>query len=611
MVVAYRHRHYAGNVLLLGVVMLSGCGSNATTLTKPDNPAPKNRAVVNKTNGSDSQNDKEIASLLEVSDSFKTAAHGSLLSFQDVADSSGARFQRFNDAVPDRYFLPEVMGGGVAWLDFDGDGLIDLYATNGCPLWDRDELQSPHANQLFRNRRDGKFSPVEDNSGTGDTRYGQGCAVADFNADGFPDLFVANYGRNTLLVGNGDGTFDDVTVTAGVNDESWGTSAVWFDANRDGLTDLFVVNYVNLQRSNHDICTYSGVTGYCGPGGWDGVADNLYLNNGDGRFRLSTTDGVVDSKMAKGLAVAVCDFDSDSLPEIYVANDMAPNFLLTQKHKTGSDDASGLFHDVAPGAGCAVSGDGKNEASMGVACSDFDNDGKVDIFLTHYFNNKNTLYRNLDGLLFEDNSRRSRAAATSYQALGFGTVAADFDLDGDNDLFIANGHVLGEKHTPNGMKPQLLENDGHGFFDDASDRCGDYFSQLVIGRGVARGDYDNDGKSDLAVSHVDRSMAVMHNETRVSHHFIGFQLIPVDRVYPVGGRIVVIDGDVQHVVPIVGGGSYLSSSDPRIIVGLGENSGPVDVVVQWPGRATQTFDNLSSGEYWQLQEGKKGTVFVR
>ena len=611
MVVAYNHRHYAGNVVLLGVVMLSGCGSNATTSLDPDNSPTKSEAIANKVDHPDPLKEKEIASLFEVSDSAKTAGHGNLLSFHNVANSSGAQFQRFNDAVPDRYFLPEVMGGGVAWFDFDGDGLMDLYATNGCRLWDREPHQSPHSNRLFRNRRGVQFSPVEGNSGTGDTRYGQGCAAEDFNADGFPDLFVTNYGRNTLLVSNGDGTFDDNTVTAGVDDESWGTSAVWLDANRDGLADLFVVNYVDIQQSNHDVCTYGGVTGYCGPGRWDGVADNLYLNNGDGQFRLSTTDGVVDSKMAKGLAVAVCDFDSDSLPEIYVANDMAPNYLLTQNDKLASDDALGLYHDAAPGAGCAVSGDGRNEASMGVACSDLDNDGKVDIFLTHYFNHKNTLYRNLDGLLFEDNSRRSRAAATSYQTLGFGTVAADFDLDGDNDLFIANGHVLGEKHTPNGMKPQLLENDGRGLFDDASVRCGDYFLQQVIGRGVARGDYDNDGRADLAVSHVDQPMAVLHNETQVRRHFIGFQLMPIDRVYPVGGRVVVTEADVQHVVPIVGGGSYLSSSDPRIIVGLDENSGPVDVEVHWPGRASETFKNLSPSEYWQLQEGKKGTVFIR
>ena len=200
MAVAYRRRHSSASVLLLGVVMLYGCGPNATTSLKPNNSAPENRAVVNKVNRLDPQNEKEIASLFEVSDSAKTAAHGSLLSFRDVADSSGAKFQRFNDAVPDRYFLPEVMGGGVAWLDFDGDGLIDLYATNGCPLWNRQEQQSPYSNQLFRNRRDGWFSPAEGNSGTDDTRYGQGCAVADCNADGFPDLFVANYGRNTLLV---------------------------------------------------------------------------------------------------------------------------------------------------------------------------------------------------------------------------------------------------------------------------------------------------------------------------------------------------------------------------------------------------------------------------
>jgi hypothetical protein len=586
-------------ILLLAMFAVFGCTSRdesaSTGQRRPESPVTTSKSA-----GS-----HDLAQLLDVNDSGDAESQETSLRFRDVALSSNVSFQRFSDAVPDRYFLPEVMGGGVALFDYDNDGQLDLYATNGIPLWDSVPRQVNPENQLFRNCGRGQFVTVTALSKSGDSHFGQGCAVGDFNADGFPDLYVTNYGRNSLFVNNGDGTFRDGTAAAGLGDPYWGTSAVWFDANRDGLLDLYVVNYLNLSRENHEVCTYGGVRGYCGPGRWEGVADLLCLNQGAGDFRVTSAFDAQDAQLAKGLAVVVCDFDGDTQPEIYVANDMVPNLLLTRATEAASDTEP-LFRNVAEHAGCAVSSDGRNEASMGVACSDFDNDGKVDIFLTHYFQHKNTLYRNLDSLLFEDNSRRSRAAATSFDTLGFGTVAGDFDHDSDADLFIANGHVLGPLHEPNAMRPQMLENDSHGVFRDSASEIGDYFVQTCVGRGAAKGDFDNDGKVDIAVSHIDRPMALLHNETHVSHRFIGLELLPRDRVFPVGGQVIVIAGTQRHVVPIIGGGSYLSSSDPRVVVGLGEHEGPVDVSVVWPGRDTETFQDLSPGRYWQVREGKTG-----
>jgi enediyne biosynthesis protein E4 len=527
--------------------------------------------------------------------------------FRDIASDAGIEFRRFNDTVPGRYFLPEIMGGGVAWFDYDADGWLDLYATNGCHLWDPDPSGTQHFDSLYRNLGNGLFQEVSIPSGARDNRYGQGCAVADFNADGFPDLFVGNYGRSTLFVNCGDGTFIDHTTDAGVPLESWSTSPVWVDANDDGYVDLFVVTYLNVTRQNHKTCTYNGTVGYCGPGQWDEVFDDvLFLSLGDGSFQAAPPPAGAENRNSKGLAVAVCDFDGDSRPEIFVANDMAPNFLLTRTPVTGASGPDApLYRNVADVAGCALSGDGRNQAGMGLACSDFDGDGRVDVFMTGYYHAKNTLYRNLGGLTFEDDSRRTRIAAASFESLGFGAVAADFDHDGDDDLFVANGHVLGPDYQPFEMTQQLLENDGTGLFSDVSAFAGDYFAKPCLGRGVAAGDFDNDGRVDLAVNHLDRPLAVLLNETESPHQFIGIELMAANRIYPAGGRLIVSAGSKRRVIPIVDGESYLSSGDPRIVVGLENITEPVRVEVVWPGRSSQTFERLSPGRYWLLREGQE------
>lgn len=518
--------------------------------------------------------------------------------YADVAGESGIEFSFHTDEVPDRYWLPEIMGGGAAWLDFDGDGSLDLYLMNGQVV--EGEPKAEYTNRMFRGSSARRFRDVTRESFSGDLGYGQGCAVGDFDADGFPDLYLTNYGANVLLRNNGDGTYTDVTAAAGVGDTLWGSSTVWVDIDGDGDLDLYVVNYVAMSFANHHVCEYDGVPGYCGPGSYEGEPDRVYLSNNDGTFVEAADELGLLGDNGKGLAVAVLDFDDDARAEIYVANDMTPNFLFTRSGATGSD----LFRDVAPQAGCAVSNVGENEASMGIACGDFDGDLRPDLFLTHFYTAKNTLYSNLGGLVFQDTSQRSRIAATSFETLGFGTVPLDHDLDGSLDLFVANGHVLGPKHNPGPMRPQMLVNDGEARFTDVSDFSGGYFRGKYLGRGAAGADYDNDGDIDIAVTHLDAPFALLRASAPREHHYIGFELVSPMRILPVGGRVVITQGERQVVRHVMAGGSYLCSSDPRLLFGLGGDSSAVDIEVFWPSGETDRWTQLAVDRYWRLTPGE-------
>ena len=450
-------------------------------------------------------------------------------------------------------------------------------------------------------------------SGSDDAGYGQGCASGDFNADGFPDLYLTNYGANVLLVNNGDGTLTDATAEAGVGDDRWGTSSVWVDIDEDGLLDLYSANYMDVTFANSQVCLYGDKPGYCGPGRHAGVPDLVYVSNGDGSFRESAMELGFNSWSGKGLAVAVTDFDHDLSPDIYVGNDMDANMLYTRVRAGQSDELlTGVqYHDIAPSAGCAVSGDGKNEASMGISCSDFDGDGLVDIYLTHYYQMKNTLYHNLGGMLFEDDSYRTGVAATSLPFLGFGTVPLDFNGDGFTDLFIVNGHVLGPMVDPGAMTPQLLLNDGKGSFSDVSKFAGEYFGERWLGRGVAGADYDDDGDLDLAVSYLDRPVAVLRNETVTGGGFVGISLERVNRVPPLCARVTVEIGD-QTFTQILGtGGSYLSTSDARLLFALSDAIDTATVEVCWPSGEIDRFEGLSKNNYYRIIEGKQPEVLPR
>lgn len=534
--------------------------------------------------------------------------------FTNVAADMGIDFQHFSDEVPDRYYLPEVMGSGLAWLDVDLDGRLDLYVGNG-QLLAEGAYSADHVNRLYLNRDDGKstegkstegqFVECASAAGLAHSGYAQGCAVGDFDADGFDDLFLANFGRNALFHNNGDGTFTDVTSAAGMEHDRWGTSTVWLDLDSDGDLDLYLVNYLEVNWATHQVCEINGKPGYCGPNKYEAVPDCAYLNQGDGTFIESGQQLGIDHPNGKGLAISVADFNNDRIPEIYVANDMTPNLMFSRAGPTAAGEPTTLYRDIAGTSGCALSGEGKSEASMGIACSDFDGDGQVDIFLTHFFSAKNTLYRNMGNLIFSDESRRSRIAATSYQTLGFGTVAFDYDGNGSLDLFVANGHVQGPLHVPYKMPPQLLHNDGRGRFDDISRFAGDYFQELWLGRAAAGIDFDNDGDCDLSVSHAGGKFALLRNDTRRSGSFIGLRLLTRDRMAPVGAMIVVRQGDRTWQRTVTAGGSYLSSQDPRILFAVPSEDEPVSVEITWPSGTTQTAE-LTANRYWTIQQHVDG-----
>lgn len=499
------------------------------------------------------------------------------------------------------------MGGGVAWIDVDHDGWLDLFLANGRSL----DPSAASANQpvccLFRNLQGERFSEITAPSGAGITLFGQGCAVGDYDSDGFADLFVSGYGPDVLLHNAGDGTFHDVTATTGVSDPEWSSSSLWIDLDGDRNLDLYVTNYMDVTWEKRKVCEYGGRPGYCHPGIYKGIQDNAFLNRGDGTFEESSVRLGLRAENGKGLAVAAADFDDDLVPELYVANDMTANFLFARHVEPGSPPAGATrYRELATEAGCAVSGSGLNEASMGISLADFDGDGRIDIYLTHYYHMKNTLYRNLGNLLFDDASYHSRVAAASHESLGFGTAPVDYDRDGDFDLFIANGHVLGPEQQPNAMRPQLLRNDG-GIFTDVSPTAGQYFDGLWIGRSVAAADFDNDGDVDLAISHLNSPFVLLRNDTPTKgRSFVGLELKTADGMVPVGGRVVLHTNKRQLNYPVSTGGSYLASADARLLMSWLEDEELKDIDIHWPsGRLDRLGDApLRVDRYWRVREGQ-------
>lgn len=546
--------------------------------------------------------------------SAKTSTSVARPTFEDVALDSGLDFTYFNDEVPHRYYLPEVMGGGAAWFDFDGDGLLDLFLTNGRQLVGTDSLANAHVSRLWRNRGQGHFEQVTLAASAAHHAYGHGVSVGDFNADGFADLYLANFGADALLQNNGDGTFEEVTAAAGMQDDLWGFGSVWFDADSDEDLDLFVINYLDWNFSNTKTCQLDDVEIYCGPSEYQAQRSLLYVNRGDGTFVEAAEEFGFVAPEGKSLALAAVDLDDDLQAEIYVANDMAPNFLFTRSSPPQAatlpggqnPGRQGRFREIAAPSGCAVDGEGFFEASMGIACGDLDRDGLPDLYLAHFHQRKNTVYKNLGELLFEDASKWTRIAQITHEFLGFGTAAFDYDRDGWLDLITTNGHVFGPDYPVREMTPQLLRNDGTGRFDDVTDQAGRYFGSAWLGRGLAAADYDNDGDTDFAITHLRQPMALLRNDTVAPGSYLGLELQTMNRVPPVGGRVVVKTGKLDVVTPIVAGGTYLSTNDARLLIGLGNVSGPVAVEVHWPG-ASRRVDSLTLevNRYWLLVEGQQ------
>jgi tetratricopeptide (TPR) repeat protein len=517
--------------------------------------------------------------------------------FEDVAQRVGVSYRYESGATPD-LFIGDTMGGGVALFDFDSDGWLDIYFVGGCAL-PFDRKAPPHPNKLYRNRRDGTFEDVTEHAGVAGSGYGMGCAVGDFDNDGHDDLFVTGLDRTILYRNRGNGTFEDVTTRSGVVSSRWSTAAGFADLDDDGDLDLVVVTYVAADpRSAMECRDNAGRLIHCQPERFPGQPDHLFRNNGDGTFTDVSHAAGVDLADGKGLGLAIADLDGDGRLDLFVANDGTPNFLFR--------NLGGLrFEEVGLTAGVAYDGAGLPTASMGVVAEDLNGDGRLDLFHTNFVNQSSTLRWNLGGGRFADGTLAANLAAPSRAKTGFGTVALDVDNDGILDLFVANGHTDEQPwfNCPMAQTPQLFLGDGQGRFALARAEASPYLSSMVVGRGVAAGDLDNDGRVDLVVVHRDGPVAVLRNST-AGGHWLGLRL-HADRgpLRPVGAQVTCRAGGRSCRRWVTAGTGYLSSSDPRLWFGLGTARSIDQLEVRWPSGLIQTWQDLPADQIIDLTEG--------
>jgi hypothetical protein len=495
------------------------------------------------------------------------------------------------------------MGSGVGLLDFDGDGWLDIFLAQGSPM-PRAATDHRFAAQFYRNNRDGTFTDVAREAGVAFEGFGQGVAVGDYDGDGHPDLYVSGFGQGALYRNKGDGTFEDVTRKAGVASPGWATSCAFADLDGDGDLDLYVVHYladtVDARGNPTANCNaLPGTIGYCPPSAFAPEPDALYRNNGDGTFTDVSQESGIATPAGNGLGLAIADFDDDGRLDIFVANDKTPNFLF---HNLG-----GLrFAEVALAWGVALNESGLLRAGMGVAAGDYDGDGRIDLLVTNFYEEGSTLYRNVRPGQFETATARAGLLVPSRSRLGFGAGFLDADNDGRLDLFVANGHINDVRPLgmPYAMNAQLFQNTGEGRFQEVSNAAGPYFREPVLGRGAAVGDLDNDGDADLVVTHLGRPPALLLNET--AHRGSVLRLTLAGRApgrTPIGAKVTVHAGSMMLIRVVAGGTSYLSASDTQVLIGLGSAARADRVEVHWPSGRIQSWTGLPTEQDLLIQEG--------
>jgi enediyne biosynthesis protein E4 len=545
-------------------------------------------------------------SLLAAAFAGASAGSNSAPRFDDITKQAGIRFVHLkgNQGVAN---IRDEAGPGVCVLDFDGDGWPDLYFVSARDLYGRGLVAR---NALYRNNGDGTFTDVTDEAGVPGTGYGLGCVVGDYDNDGYPDLYVTQYGKNVLYHNNGNGTFSDVTAKAHVDGADFGTrlhtGATFFDYDRDGKLDLYVGGYVDFGPEAKQTCIVAGAESSCPPSEYHGSSDVLYHNNGDGTFTNVTKAAKIYQPNGKNLSVIASDYDNDGWSDLFVANDGMEIYLYHNNH-------DGTFTESGLTAGVALTEDGGTMAAMCLSVDDFDNDGLLDLYVSDFEDVPHHLWRNAGDGTFEEVSRKAGIATITARFLSFGGGFTDFDNDGWVDLFIANGHVYQgvENSTVRGHYKQinlLFHNNHDGTYTDVTADAqanGNGFSVPHLGRGAAFADLFNDGHEDIIVANNDDPPSMLRNRSGSTNHFVSFKLAGTrSNRDALGARIRVKAGGISQLREIAAGGSYLSQSDLRAHFGLGSTTRIDSVEVIWPSGLRQQFHNVKADQFYLIQEGK-------
>ncbi len=527
--------------------------------------------------------------------------------FTDVTATSGITFKHLS--APEKKYIVESMSGGVALFDFDKDGRQDIYLVNSLTV---ETAAKPEAarSELWRNNGDGTFTDVTGKAGVGYPGWGMGVCAGDFDNDGWEDLYVTCFGADRLYRNNGDGTFTDVAPKAGVSDPRWSTGAAFGDFNNDGWLDLFVANYVDFKldnlpefgRGKH--CQFKGIGVQCGPRGLAGAGDSLYLNNGNGTFTdVSKKAGVSDPDNRFGLGVAWCDFNEDGYIDLYVANDQGANYLY-------KNNSNGTFTDLGLVSGTALSEDGKEQSSMGVAIGDYDHRGRWSILVTNFSDEYNAFYRHEKDFAFTDVTSATQTTRASWPFVGWGCGFFDYDNDGWLDLMVVNGHVYPQLATARTeitypQRKLFYRNNRNGTFAEITQEIGAAMNEPAVNRGAAFGDIDNDGDVDVVINNLDGAPNLLRNDGGNKKNFVVIDLIGTkSNRSAFGARVKVVAADLVQLAERRSGGSYISQNDKRLHFGLEKRTKVDSIEVRWPNGTVEKFSSIPANTFISIREGE-------
>ena len=534
------------------------------------------------------------------------------IAFRDTALSAGLEFRYFNGLDKKRpgIRMHETLGGAVAILDFDQDSWPDVYLAQGARVVSKSGNRVTYRDRLFRNLGNGRFADVTEAAGLGDAGHTHSATIGDYNSDGWPDIYLANLGRNRLYRNNGDGTFTDVSDRAGLTTKLWSSACAMADLNGDGHPDLYDVNYLQGQRPLVETCSFKGHVRSCDPAFYDAAKDQLLLSLGDGRMKNVTATAGIDGAVGKGLGVVVAGFGNSGRLSVFVANDGVANHFYN--NRATAKVADPIFKETALGWGLALNRRGRGEACMGVAFDDADGDGRFDLFVTNFYKESNTLYRRIGDALFADETRQADLWRPSFRMTGWGTQFLDADLDGWPDLVIANGHVddFSFEGTPFRMRPQFLRNVGQGRFREHSARSlGPYFQRKLLGRALAKVDWNRDGRPDCIVSHLWAPLALLSNITETKNHWLAIRFRGTNSSRDAIGTVATFTvGDRVIAKQLIAGDGYSASNQRQHIVGLGQHSQIDRLRIRWPSGRVQEFHNVAVDREVLLIEGNSALL---